>query len=67
MKVIDYRVERVIKVRPNKSYELLGSQVKLDKDKVYVAEIAYNQPNYEEKGLMFVGGILLNKSEYTRI
>tara|TARA_R100000808_G_C2012159_1_gene64220 strand:+ start:30 stop:206 length:177 start_codon:yes stop_codon:yes gene_type:complete len=54
----------MIKVKPNKNYHSLGTNIRLDKNKVYIGEIATNQPNYKKLGLMFVGEILLNKNEY---
>lgn len=57
----------MIYIKPNLNYKLLGTEIKLNKNKVYEGEIATNQPNYKKLGLMFVGGILLNKNEYTVI
>ena len=57
----------MIKVKPNLNYKLLGTNIRLDKNKVYNGEIATNQPNYKELGLMFVGEILLDENEYTII
>jgi hypothetical protein len=53
-----------MKVKPKENYELLGTSDTLDKNKVYEATVASNQPNYEEKGLIFVEGLLLEKGEY---
>tara|TARA_R100000353_G_scaffold131914_1_gene93571 strand:+ start:190 stop:363 length:174 start_codon:yes stop_codon:yes gene_type:complete len=53
-----------MRVKPNKNYKLLGTSIELDKEKVYDAVKATNQPNYEEEGLIFVSEILLNKNEY---
>ena len=55
-----------MKIQPKENYELLGTYpvIKLDKNKVYNAVIADNQPDYKKKGLVFCGSILLNKSEY---
>ena len=57
-----------MRIKPNESYKLLGTTLELDKEKVYGAVKATNQPNYEEEGLIFVrlwrGEILLNKNEY---
>ena len=59
------------KVKPNLNYKLLGTDIKLDKTKVYDFIPASNIPNYKEKGLIFVQiedcmgcGFLLNKDEY---
>ena len=67
-----------MRVRPLGNYNLLGTEIKLDKTKVYNAVPATNQPNYRELGLIFVNfgvktyhgvfanfSMLLNKDEYT--
>jgi hypothetical protein len=67
-----------MRVRPLGNYELLGTEIKLDKTKVYDAVLATNQPDWEAKGLIFVNfgvktyhgtfanfSMLLNKDEYT--
>ena len=54
-----------MRVRPLESYKLLGTEIKLDKTKVYDAVPATNQPDWETKGLMFVGEVLLSRDEYT--
>ena len=55
-------------IRPNRSYHLASTDIKLNKNNLYHGEIATNQPNYKERGLIFVMGcILLNKGEYTII
>ncbi len=53
-----------MRVKPNENYKLLGTSIELDKERVYDAVKATNQPNYEEEGLIFVSEILLNKNEY---
>ena len=64
-----------MKVKPKLSYELLGTNIKLSKDKEYEAEWATNQPNWMENGKIFVInaendthddplGFLLEKNEY---
>tara|TARA_R100000781_G_C4035318_1_gene112038 strand:+ start:338 stop:511 length:174 start_codon:yes stop_codon:yes gene_type:complete len=53
-----------MKVKPKRNYKLLGTSIVLNKDKIYNAVIATNQPNYKEKGLIFVNEVLLNKKEY---
>ena len=53
-----------MKVKPIMDYVLLGTNEKLDKNKVYDAEIAWNQPGYKKNGLIFVNGVLLVKGEY---
>ena len=55
-----------ILINPNDNYRCAGySRPALDKNKVYSATLATNQPDYTEKGLVFCGGYLLNKNEYT--
>ncbi len=51
-------------VKPNDNYELLGTTIKLNKKQVYKAHIAFNQPDYKQYGLIYVDGVLLNRSEY---
>lgn len=53
-----------MRVKPNENYELLGTSIKLDKNKVYEAVPATNQPNHKAMGMVFVGDFLLNKTEY---
>lgn len=58
-----------MKVRPNDNYRLLGTLVRLDKNKIYEAVKATNQPDYKEKGKIFVvvdplTSFLLEKGEY---
>ena len=57
-------MNNTIKIKPNENYHLSSTDIRLDKNKVYNGIIATNQPNYEERGLMFCGDILLNKNEY---
>ena len=54
-----------MRVRPLESYKLLGTEIELDKNKVYDAVLATNQPDWETKGLIFVGEVLLSRDEYT--
>ena len=56
-------------IKPKENYRLLGTYpvITLDRNKVYKAIIATNQPNYKENGLVFCDDILLNKNEYTII
>ena len=56
-----------MKIKPNESYHLMGTSITLDKNKVYEGIIATNQPDYEEKGLVFCGDILLARGEYTEV
>jgi len=54
-----------MRVKPNENYQLANiPESKLNKDIVYNAVIASNQPDYKEKGLIFVKDILLDKTEY---
>lgn len=53
-----------MRVKPNRSYKLLGTSIELDKERVYDAVKATNQPNYKQEGLIFVNDILLNANEY---
>ena len=53
-----------MKIKPNENYHLLGTNIKLNKNKIYNGIIATNQPNYKKEGLIFVNEILLNKKEY---
>jgi hypothetical protein len=50
-------------VRPLQNYYWAG-QTALDSEKVYEATVATNQPNYKERGLVFIEGYLLTKEEY---
>ena len=54
----------IMKVKPKENYKLLGTSIVLNKNKTYNAVIATNQPNYKEKGLIFVDDVLLNANEY---
>lgn len=53
-----------MKVHPLENYQLLGTSIKLDKTRTYDAVPATNQPNWEERGAVFVEGVLLNAGEY---
>ena len=52
-------------VKPNKNYKMLSTNKCVWVDQTYKAIIATNQPNYKEKGAIFVNEILLEKGEYT--
>ena len=54
---------KALKVRPLQNYYWLPHR-RLDSEKVYDAEKATNQPNWEKLGLVFVEGYLLNGEEY---
>jgi len=56
-------MHKTYKVRPLQNYYWAG-MAKLDSEKVYEATPATNQPNYKERGLVFVEGYLLTKEEY---
>ena len=53
-----------MKIKPKDSFVLLGTDIKLNKNKVYEAEAASNIPDHKELGLVFVEGLLLDKREY---
>jgi len=56
-----------MKIKPKKNYVLLGADIALNSSHVYDATPATNQPDWEKRGLVFVGpspGVLLNKKEY---
>lgn len=56
-----------MKVKPKENYKLLGTFIVLNKNKTYNAVIATNQPNYKEKGLIFVDDVLLNANQYIEV
>jgi len=56
-----------MKIKPLLNYHLLGTSIKLNKNKKYKALIASNIPEFKEKGLIFVKGILLDKNEYVKV
>jgi len=45
-----------MKVRPLNDFRMLGSGISVSKDKVYDAIYATNQPNWQERGLIFIQG-----------
>jgi len=54
-----------IKIQPNKNYKCaIYSRPPLDKTKIYNGVIAFNQPDYKKKGLVFCEDYLLKKGEY---
>ena len=62
-----------MKVKPKLNYKLMGTNIKLDKNKTYNYITAINQPDYKKKGKIFIlengnnknsFGFLLNKKEY---
>jgi hypothetical protein len=53
-----------MKIKPLLDFELLGTNIKLDKNKTYKATKATNQPKCDKLGLVFCKGILLNHTEY---
>lgn len=59
-----------IKVRPDKAYKLLGTDLILDPNKTYTAIYAMSISDWQERGLIFIGpspGFLLERNEYTII
>jgi hypothetical protein len=53
-----------MKVKPKENYHLLGTDIRLNKDKTYPATWATNQPDWQRDGKIFVNEILLNRGEY---
>ena len=53
-----------MKVRPKESYHLLGTDIRLDKNKTYPATWATNLPDWQRDGKIFVNEILLSRGEY---
>jgi hypothetical protein len=54
-----------IKIQPKENYRCaVYSRPALDKTKTYKGYIAFNQPDYKEKGLVFCKDYLLKKGEY---
>lgn len=61
-----------MQIKPKLNYQFLGTNIKLDNTKVYNAVLATNQPDYIEKGKIFVilpdnQSVLLDNTEYERI
>ena len=63
-----------MRVQPLNDFRMLGTQIHVSKDKVYDAIHATNQPNWKERGLIFIVGaegdstdlgFLLDKTDYT--
>ena len=64
-KIKEEENERIL-IQPKENYQCANHSLKpLNKNKVYSAELATNQPEYIEKGLVFCDGYLLEKNEYT--
>jgi hypothetical protein len=60
-----------MKAKPLHNYKLLGTDIVLDHSKSYGFSHATNQPNWKEKGLIFIHerkddpvGVLLEAGEY---
>jgi len=53
-----------MKVRPKMNFKMLGTSETLDQTRAYKATKATNQPNWEAKGLVFIGNFLLSKHDY---
>ena len=61
-----WKPEEKKRVQPKLNYRAANNDMKpLNKNKVYDAIVASNQPNYKEDGLIFVGNYLLKRGEYT--
>lgn len=54
-------------VKPLRNYKLRGTDIVLDKNRVYSASHATNQPEWQQKGKIFVEEVLLSHGEYTVI
>ena len=61
-----------MRIKPKENYILLGTSIKLNKDKIYPGSYATNQPDYKKRQSIFVyydnhgGSMLLTKGEYTK-
>mgnify|MGYP001216584597 CR=1 FL=1 len=62
-----------MRVRPRADFKMLGTGISVSKDEVYEAVHATNQPNWEERGLIFIRnadgdtsdiGFLLDATDY---
>ena len=60
-----------MKAKPLHNYKLLGTDIVLDVRKTYSFSHATNQPDWKEKGLIFIQereddpvGVLLERGEY---
>lgn len=45
-----------MRVRPLNDFKMLGTRISVSKNKVYDAIPATNQPDWEERGLIFIQG-----------
>ena len=60
-----------MRIKPNRSYKLLGTTMKLDSRRIYPASHATNQPDWKARGAIFVfpgenfDSMLLVDGEYT--
>jgi len=64
-----------MRVRPLNDFKMLGTRIRVSKDKIYDAIHATNQPNWESRGLVFIMnaegdttelGFLLDSTEYEK-
>ena len=57
-----------MRIQPKDNFQLLGTNIKLDKTKTYVAKWANNQPDYIERGCIFVftpnGSMMLEGKDF---
>ena len=53
-----------MRIQPNQNYTMGIGYPKLNKNCIYKAELATNQPDYIEQGKVFVKDILLDKNDY---
>ena len=63
-----------MQAKPLHNYKLLGTGIVLDHTKTYGFSHATNQPDWEEKGLIFIHerahdpvGVLLERGEYVLV
>lgn len=60
-----------MKIKPTENWKLLGTSIKLSKDKTYNATRAVNQPDYIARGSIFVDvgndSMMLDSGEYKRV
>ena len=53
-----------MRVRPKMNFKMMGTSDTLDKTRAYKATKATNQPDWEAKGLVFIGNFLLSTDDY---
>lgn len=60
----EYPLPTKVSVQVKEDYKLLGTDIKLDRNKIYNATPATNHPDFTKYGLLFVDGVLLRREEY---